>query len=133
MIQSILTDGPQLDEILSLETKVWEAMALGDRDSDEQVLCDSFLGVYPSGFAGKSDHCAQLQDGPVVAEYRLSAARLRCIGDAAALLSYRASFRSSGAAGWKIMLISSLWEKEDGKWRNTFSQDTPETGHAMHE
>ncbi|UWQ80625.1 nuclear transport factor 2 family protein [Leisingera sp. S132] len=133
MIRSILTDGPRLDEILSLETSVWQAMALGDRHSDEKVLCDSFLGVYPSGFAGKADHCGQLQDGPVVAEYRLSSARLRCIGNAAALLSYRATFRSSGSADWKTMLISSLWEKEDGKWLNTFSQDTPETGRGMHE
>lgn len=133
MTQMIPTDGPQLNEILTLETRVWEAMVLGDRQLDAHVLANSFLGVYPSGFAGKADHCDQLRDGPVVAEYRLSSARLRCIGNAAALLSYRASYRSSGSAEWKVMLISSLWEKEGGKWLNTFSQDTPETGGRMHE
>ncbi|OED48897.1 nuclear transport factor 2 family protein [Leisingera sp. S232] len=132
MTQAILTNGALLEKFLALETRVWDAMVLGDRQADEHMLSDSFLGVYPSGFASKADHCGQLQEGPAIAEYELSSACLRCIGNTAALLSYRASFRSSGSADWKVMLISSLWEKEGGTWLNTFSQDTPETGCTMH-
>ncbi|WP_264213181.1 nuclear transport factor 2 family protein [Leisingera thetidis] len=126
--RQILTDGPLLASILALETKVWEALAAGDPEADGRMLSEDFLGVYPSGFSGKAGHCSQLADGPVMAEYRLSQARLRVIAEGAVLLSYRADYRPANSRSWNRMLISSLWEKGAEGWLNTFSQDTPETG-----
>lgn len=125
MTQSILTDGPQLAEILSLELKVWEALAAGDPEADGHMLTEDFLGVYPSGFSDKAGHCSQLNDGPVMADYSLSDAQLRIIIPEAVLLSYRATYLPAGTQAWKSMLISSLWEKSADGWRNSFSQDTP--------
>ncbi|MBY6137957.1 nuclear transport factor 2 family protein [Leisingera daeponensis] len=126
MTTAILTDGPQLAEILALETKVWEALAAGDPVADGRLLTEDFLGVYPSGFSDKSGHCDQLKDGPVMRAYRLSNAQLRVITAEAVLLSYRASYLAAGGSEWSTMLISSLWEQDAGSWRNSFSQDTPE-------
>ncbi|MFW8592701.1 DUF4440 domain-containing protein [Cribrihabitans neustonicus] len=125
MKTEILTDGPVLDDILALEKKVWQALIEGDPKADAQMLSEDFLGVYPSGFSGKASHCDQLKQGPVMAEYRLSAAQLRCISGDAVLLSYRADYRPAGSSGWKAMLISSLWERRSRGWINSFSQDTP--------
>lgn len=126
MTTEILTDGPLLAEILALETKVWEALKAGDPEADGRMLTEDFLGVYPSGFSDKAGHCAQLQDGPVMAGYRLSDAQLRVLSPEAVLLSYRAAYQPAGSSGWKRMLISSLWEKGKDGWLNSFSQDTPE-------
>ncbi|MEW2911651.1 nuclear transport factor 2 family protein [Leisingera sp. JC11] len=125
MTQAILTDGPQLAAFLALETKVWEALTAGDPEADGRMLTEDFLGVYPSGFSDKAGHCEQLQDGPVMADYRLSDAQLRVISDGAVLLSYRAAYCPAGSREWKEMLISSLWEKRADGWLNSFSQDTP--------
>jgi len=125
MTVEILTDGPRLAEFLALETKVWEALAAGDAEADGRMLTEDFLGVYPSGFSDKTGHCAQLQDGPVMAGYRLSDAQLRVLSPEAVLLSYRASYQPAGSGDWKEMLISSLWEKGENGWLNSFSQDTP--------
>ncbi|MFW8636227.1 DUF4440 domain-containing protein [Cribrihabitans pelagius] len=125
MTTEMLTNGPLLEEILALEEKVWQALIAGDPQADGQMLSEDFLGVYPGGFSDKAGHCGQLKDGPVMAEYRLSAPQLRCITAAAALLSYRADCRPAGSSGWKAMLISSLWERRTEGWINSFSQDTP--------
>lgn len=116
---------PSLSEILKLEERVWQALMTGDVALDHSMLSADFLGVYPSGFADRSVHTSQLEDGPSMQAYQLSEMRLRIINPLAVLLSYRADYQAVGAETWDAMLISSLWEKQDGEWINTFSQDTP--------
>lgn len=119
-------DMPDLAAFLALETKVWEALVKGDNDADAALLTPDFLGVYPSGFAGRADHSGQLGNGPVMARYRFDQARLRTIGRDHALLSYRASYRRVGqGACSEVMFITSLWQRTDAGWLNSFSQDTP--------
>jgi hypothetical protein len=45
-----------LQALVELETMVWDALQRGDADADSRLLSDDFLGVYSSGFAGRSDH-----------------------------------------------------------------------------
>lgn len=117
---------PGLDGFLALETKVWEALIAGDAKADIAMLTPDFLGVYPSGFAGRADHAGQLNDGPVMQSYQLDQARLMEIGNDHALLSYRATYRRSAAeVQSEVMFISSLWQRVNGRWLNSFSQDTP--------
>jgi len=110
--------------IAALEAEVWDALVSGDAAADERMLSDDFVGVYSTGFAGRSDHVEQLADGPTVAEYRVSDERLVVISPGAALYAYRADYRRPGAAEWETMFVSSLWCRRDGGWVNTFSQDT---------
>lgn len=120
-----------LDTLLALEHAVWRALADGAPDVDEQLLSDDFLGVYPTGYAGRSDHVGQLRDGPTVAEYDLSDARMVAISDDAALLVYRAAYRRPGRTDREEMYVSSLWCRREDGWLNTFSQDTPVGGEVV--
>lgn len=121
------------EELLHLETRVWQALVDGDAAADAALLADDFLGVYPSGFARRDDHLAQLADGPTVSTFELSDATSFAVADDAVMLSYRASYRrpASGDAAPRSapesasMYVSSLWVRRDGDWVNVFSQDTP--------
>ena len=119
-----------IDFFLALETRVWAALVAGDVVADRALLAENFLGVYATGFSGRDDHCGQLADGPTVAQFRLSDARLMPLGQGRALLAYRADFTRLGASQPEAMFVSSIWEETDGKWRNIFSQDSAESDHA---
>jgi hypothetical protein len=117
-----------IEDFLRLETEVWRALVSGDAAADARLLSDDFLGVYPTGFADRSDHIGQLSGGPTVAEFTLSDERLLVLSDSAVLLAYRADYRRAPRAeGTELetMYVSSLWWRRDGRWVNVFSQDTP--------
>ena len=120
------SQGGEVEAFLALERRVWQALVNGDSATDREMLSDDFLGVYPDGFAGVGAHAGQLADGPTVSSFALSDARVRMICPDAALLSYRADYEGSLIGGSRgRVYISSLWERRDGRWINTFSQDTP--------
>jgi hypothetical protein len=117
-----------LDAFIELETKVWDALRRGDAEADASLLAEDFLGVYPSGFADRSDHAGQLANGPTVADFELRDARLMVLSDDDVLLSYRADWRRFSTrerAPAESMYISSLWSRRAGGWVNVFSQDSP--------
>jgi hypothetical protein len=117
-----------LEDLLRLETQVWQALADGDPVADRRMLSDDFLGVYPTGFADRKSHVEQLTDGSTIASFALHDARLLTVSESAGILSYRAEFTrptSSAVPGVEQMYVSSLWCFRDGTWLNVFSQDTP--------
>jgi hypothetical protein len=117
-----------LEFFVALETRVWDALKSGDAEADRELLSPDFVGVYPSGFADRSDHAAQLVDGPSVGSYDISDTRLIRVSDAAVILCYRAVYCRLGdglSSGPHTMYVSSVWTERDGRWSNTFSQDTP--------
>jgi hypothetical protein len=123
--------GDAFDEVLGLETAVWQALVRGDRDADRRLLAADFVGVYPTGVTGRDDHVGQLAAGPTVAAFELSEVRALEVGDGAVLLVYRAEYRRAAAApdvAYEAMFVSSLWCRRDDRWVNVFSQDTPDTG-----
>lgn len=110
---------------LALEEKVWQAQVSGDAAAEREVLPGDFLGVDVDGFADLEAHLAELDDGPITAQYALSEARLLRVDEDAVLLSYRADARAPGAEVEERFYITSLWQRREGRWWNTFSQDTP--------
>lgn len=120
-----MIDELSIEFFLELEKIVWEALKTGDAVADAAMLADHFLGVYPSGFAEKSDHFGQLDDGPTVAEYTLTDARMMVLTESVVILSYRATWQRPATPEPDEMYVSSIWQKMDGVWRNVFSQDTP--------
>jgi hypothetical protein len=110
---------------VGLETGVWDALVAGDRAADRSRLTTDFLGVYPSGFADRDEHAEQLADGPTMASYSIDEARTFDVTEDAIMLAYLATFVSAGDTAEKQMYISSLWQRFDDQWLNTFSQDTP--------
>lgn len=113
-----------LSVFIALETRVWQALVEGDAGADRDLLAPDFLGVYSTGFAGRADHVGQLSGGPTVVRFLLSEARLIELGPARVLLAYRADYLRVGAASGEAMYVSSIWEERDGRWLNTFSQDS---------
>jgi len=113
------------DTLLKYETDVWNALVAGDKIADAAALHDSFLGVYPSGFATKAEHVGQLDQGATMSSFTLSQITARPLGPDHALLSYRAVFSHSAKAAPETMFVSSIWQKTTDRWINIFSQDTP--------
>jgi hypothetical protein len=109
---------------LELESKVWDALVAGNIKADEELLADDFLGVYSSGIAGKEEHAAQLMEGPTVANYSLSDARIMILAEDTALLSYLARWTRIANGKQEAMYITSIWKKTNQLWLNIFSQDT---------
>ncbi len=120
-------DDSTLDFLISLETDVWDALVRGDAAADRALLAPDFLGVYPTGFAGRDDHADQLESGPSVDTYTITDARVVEVAVDTKLLSYRADYRRPGAMPGPMasMYVSSLWTMRDDRWVNVFSQDTP--------
>ena len=124
-------DVPGVDHFVELERKVWEALVRGDSDADAALLTDDFLGVYPTGFADRAEHAAQLENGPTVASYELAEPRVMFVSADHVLLSYRATFvrpassDNDSDATPVIWNITSLWTRIGDHWLNRFSQDTP--------
>jgi hypothetical protein len=119
---------PSVEFFVALESRVWEALAAGDARADGLLLSEDFLGVYPNGFEGRSEHVAHLVDGPIVAEYEISSPHVRALADDTVLLAYRADHRPirAGEVGPpETMFISSIWCRRGSAWSNVFSQDTP--------
>lgn len=119
---------PDLATLLDLEHAVWRALVAGDAEADGAHLSDDFVGVYPTGFSDRAGHLGQLADGPTVAEYELTEARLVPVAGDAAILVYRASYRRPRSSEREEMYVSSLWCRSGRRWVNTFSQDTPVGG-----
>ncbi len=126
--ENYLMNSYNADQFLQLETRVWAALYDGDALADSQLLADDFLGVYRSGFTGKAEHVSQLRDGPTVASYRLSNARIQVLSEDIVLLSYCAQWsrRKDDVVGdVESMYVTSIWRRLGGIWKNVFSQDTP--------
>lgn len=114
-----------VDLLVRLETAVWDALVTGDRAADEALLSDDFLGVYTSGYATRADHLGALDDGPSMHDFAIDSIRVVEMGDGVARITYAANYRRSESSTEERMYVTSLWERRDGRWLNTFSQDTP--------
>ncbi|MBL0121828.1 MAG: nuclear transport factor 2 family protein [Betaproteobacteria bacterium] len=116
-----------IEFFLNLESSVWKALVCGDPTADASLLAENFLGVYSTGFAGRDEHVGQLAVGPIARAYSLSNARVIHLCPDTVVLSYLATWSRHGSgsdAGQERTYISSIWQHQNGVWRNVFSQDT---------
>ncbi len=120
-----MDEADHTDVALSLEREVWRALQDGNGEADARLLSEDFLGVYPTGLATRDEHVAQLAAGPSVFEYSITNASTIVITADDLLLTYDVRYRRTAHVDHERMLVTSLWSRRDGDWRNTFSQDTP--------
>lgn len=117
-------DDPLYQAIFACEVQVWSALVSGDMAADAAALDETFLGVYPDGFAAKADHTGQLAQGPTVSDYAMSQVQVRPMGQDYALISYQATCQRINRPSM-TMFVSSIWQRKAAHWVNIFSQDTP--------
>ena len=115
------------EKIATQERQVWDALVAGNGEADRLLLDPAFLGVYPDGFADRDAHCDQLADGPSIHSYTLDQITVKAVGADHAMIAYHATFQRGSKNITETMYVSSLWEKQVGRWINIFSQDTPAT------
>lgn len=114
-----------VEHFVTLESRVWEALAHGDMVADAACLSDDFLGVYPTGFADRAEHIGQLEHGPTVSTYEIGSPVIRAFTPDHVLLSYEARYRRRPTEPTETMFVTSVWSLVDDQWINVFSQDTP--------
>lgn len=114
-----------LADLLAHETRVWQALVAGDPAADAALLAAGFTGLYPDGFAGRADHAGQLAQGPTVATFTLTQARVLELAPDVALLAYHARYTRPKGGAAEQMWVSSIWQRAGAGWINIFSQDTP--------
>lgn len=120
-----------IEQLLTAERGVWEALRTGNAGADSRALDEGFLGAGPRGFFDKATHVGQLAQGATVTAYRLSEPQVMVCGPDYALLAYRADYTCPGHTGEEAMYVSSLWRRRGPGWVNVFSQDTPASGQAV--
>lgn len=114
-----------LEDLLAMETRVWEALVAGDDEADAALLSADFLGIYKTGFAERACHAGQLADGPTVLTYRIKDAQVMELAEDTALLAYLAVYTRLYAPDTEErMYVSSIWRRTSDGWENIFSQDT---------
>lgn len=110
----------EVDGLTALEHSLWRSSTRFDPDYMDQVLTDDFLEFGRSGRV--YDRRAVLDVPAVTLDVRLLDLTVHPVGPGVGLVTYvsEAQFEQLERAN-----RSSLWVREDGRWRLRFHQGTP--------
>ena len=114
-----------IEDIISCERRVWNALMTGDATADMALLHSEFIRVYSDGFSGRDGHVGQLENGPTITSFALSEITVKPLGADHALICYLATLQRRTRTTSEQMFVSSIWRQENNGWINIFSQDTP--------
>lgn len=121
-----MTTSDLLSTLKSLECELHVPTARSDRHRLDALLHDAFLEFGRSGAAYRKqdilDRLPATRDHACVVADRFE---LRCLGEEAALLRYRAAHRLADGRLDRFTLRSSVWEKSAQGWQMSFHQGTP--------
>jgi hypothetical protein len=116
--------------ILSLLKAQEEALLAADHraspDKVSELLADDFIEFTRSGrVCDRIETIAALANERPVFVRRAFDFRMSLLGEAAALLTYRSARRSISDPKEDLSLRSSIWVRDQGRWRLRFHQGTP--------
>jgi catechol 2,3-dioxygenase-like lactoylglutathione lyase family enzyme len=106
-----------MEELIDLETAMWQADTRGDRAWMERHLAPGFREFGRSGARWSRDEILQMEIAPIDA--RLDRLRAEPLADDVALVTYRTTVRG------EHVNRSSIWRRVDGRWLLEFHQGTP--------
>ena len=115
-------------ELVTLETRSWEAWKNHDGKFFEGFLSSDHLEVSSGGLTNKASVVAGVASGVCRVEgYTLKQFELRMLSENVALLTYSETQDTTcqGNAVPSPCWVSSLYMKRDGRWLNVFFQQTP--------
>ncbi|HEY6250735.1 MAG TPA: nuclear transport factor 2 family protein [Candidatus Angelobacter sp.] len=118
----------QLTEMFTSKVTIeWDAFKKKDKKSYSDLLADDFAAVEDDnqGMRTKSTAAAEV-DRSVVNNYHLFALKVIPLGPNAALITYELTleFPTKAAVRFKRVLVSELWLKRNGQWKERYYQET---------
>jgi hypothetical protein len=118
----------KLKELLAANVKAeWEAFKNKDKKAFSDLLTDDFAAVEDDnqGMRKKAQAVAEV-DQSVVKDYNLFALRVIPLESNTALVTYELSmlFPPQAAVRFKRVLVSEIWVKRDGQWKQRYYQET---------
>jgi hypothetical protein len=113
-----------------LESKVkteWDAFKNRDKKSYSDLLADDFIAVEDDGEGQRTKSAASAEvDRSVVSNYSLFAFKVLPLNSGAALVTYELTmqFPPKAAVRLKRVLVSEVWVKQNGEWKERYYQET---------
>jgi hypothetical protein len=118
------------EQLSALERSLLDAAVRADREQVTDLLADDFVEFGSSGrvWTKGTTIAALADDDPGSSTTRTVAdLRVRLLAEGAALVTYAVNRQSPGQAEVQT-LRSSIWTREQGKWRMVFHQGTHRNG-----
>ena len=117
-----------LETLLEAKVKAeWEAFKNKDKKAYSDLLADDFIGVEDDsqGQRNKTKAAAEI-DRSVINSYYVFALKVLPLNPNAALLTYELTmlFPPKAQVRLKRVLISELWIKRNGEWKELYYQET---------
>ena len=117
-----------LESLLEAKVKAeWEAFKNKDKKAYSDLLADDFIGVEDDsqGQRNKTKAAAEI-DRSVINSYYVFALKVLPLNPNAALLTYELTmlFPPKAQVRLKRVLISELWIKRNGEWKELYYQET---------
>ena len=117
------------DPLIQLERRSWEAWKVQDADFWAHYLSDDHIEMGYSGPASKAAVVGMIRAKIChVASYKLEKMAVRYFSRTSALVTYR-STQDASCGKTKVPAVawaSSLFEKRNGRWVNTYYSHVPE-------
>src|SRR5687768_9631191 len=112
-------------ELTSLEERGWQALSEGTgAEFYDALLTEDALMVLPFALLDRPSAIAAMRDAPPWASYSLSDVQVVRLGDAAAMLVYRATAQREGQPEYRA-LMSTTYERIEDEWLVKLHQQTP--------
>jgi RNA polymerase sigma factor (sigma-70 family) len=116
----------QLDTLLALEKRVWEAAKKKDADTLRRLSTQDYVAILADGSQLTLNEFCMLFPLFEVQSYSLSDARVISLGPDAAILLYKSESQTVvlGEKEKHQTQHSSTWVRRNGEWRNVCYQET---------
>jgi hypothetical protein len=125
------TAGPAwsaLEALLEANVKAeWEAFKNKDKKAYSALLADDFIGVEDDNQGQRTKNIAAAEiDRSVISSYNLFAVKVLPLNPDAALVTYELTmmFPPKAVVRFKRVLVSELWTRRNGQWKERYYQET---------
>ena len=112
-------------ELTTLEERGWQALSEGTgAEFYDAFLTDDAIMILPFAVLDRTAAIAAMRDAPPWSAYSLSDVLVVRLGEAAAMLVYRATAQREGQPEYRA-LMSTTYERIEDEWLVKLHQQTP--------
>jgi ketosteroid isomerase-like protein len=115
-------------ELVALEQRGWKALSNGTAvEFYDELLTEDACVVVPGMILTRAQTLESWQQVPPWVHYELTDERTLPLGDDAAILTYAGTARRSEGEPYSAR-FTSVYVRQDGRWKLAFHQQTPNPG-----